>query len=146
MEIREANEADSRQLEELFLITRRQTFLWENPDKFKLEDYQRAVDGEMVFVAEDDHGNILGFISVWTQDQLPFIHHLFIASIHQRKGIGTQLVESLFTRLPRPYRLKCVIKNLGAIAFYLHNHWIVVGQGIGEDGEYLLLELPVDLA
>ena len=50
-------------------------------------------------------------------------------------------MESLFVWLPRPYRLKCVAKNLAAIAFYLQNQWIEVGRGIGEDGEYLLLEL-----
>jgi predicted acetyltransferase len=32
---------------------------------------------------------------------------------------------------------------LDAIAFYLKNNWIEVGQGTGEDGDYLLLELPV---
>jgi len=44
--------------------------------------------------------------------------------------------------LPRPYRLKCIAKNLEAIAFYLKNNWIEIGKGIGDDGEYLLLELP----
>ncbi|MGC1877782.1 MAG: GNAT family N-acetyltransferase [Rhabdochlamydiaceae bacterium] len=140
--IRKANDLDTPQLEELYLITRQQTFTWEKSDKFKLEDYKKATEGETVFVAEDDHGKIIGFVSVWEQDHFPFVHHLFIASDHQRKGIGEMLIKNLFSWLPRPYRLKCIAKNLDAIAFYLKNNWIEVGRGVGEDGEYLLLELP----
>jgi ribosomal protein S18 acetylase RimI-like enzyme len=142
--IRRAIESDIPQLEALFLITRRQTFTWEKPDKFKLDDYKKATDGETIFVAEDDTGKILGFISVWEKDSPPFVHHLFVALDQQRQGIGEALIRCLFSWLPRPYRLKCVAKNLAAIAFYLKNNWIEVGRGIGEDGEYLLLELPSD--
>jgi predicted acetyltransferase len=142
MKIRKANDLDIPQLEELFLTTRRQTFHWENPDKFKLDDYKKTIEGETVFVAEDDHGKVLGFISVWEKDSFPFVHHLFVASAYQRKGIGEALIRNLFSYLSRPYRLKCVAKNLDAIAFYMKNNWIEIGRGAGEDGDYLLLELP----
>lgn len=142
MKIRKAKESDIHQLEKIFLVVRQQTFTWDNPNKFKLEDYKNATDGETVFVAEED-GRIVGFISVWERDAHPFIHHLFISADHQRKGIGTLLIKSLFAWLPRPYRLKCVLKNQGAIAFYLKNHWLEIDRGIGEDGEYVLFELPV---
>lgn len=52
------------------------------------------------------------------------------------------LIRNLFAWLPLSYRLKCVAKNVGAITFYLKNNWIEIGKGIGDDGEYLLLELP----
>ena len=103
-----------------------------------------ATDGETVFVAENVNGNIIGFISVWEKDKYPFIHHLFIALDYQRQGIGTLLIKSLFAWLPRPYRLKCVLKNQNAVAFYRKNNWLEVDRGIGEDGEYLLLELPAN--
>lgn len=46
--------------------------------------------------------------------------------------------------MPRPYRLKCILKNQNAVAFYRKNNWLEVDRGIGEDGEYLLLELPAN--
>lgn len=142
MKIRKAKESDTPHLEKIFLIVRQQTFTWENPDKFKLTDYKNATKGETVFLAEEE-GEIVGFISVWEHDVHPFIHHLFIAPAHQRKGIGTLLIKNLFTKLPRPYRLKCVLKNKDAIAFYLKINWLEIDRGIGEDGEYVLFELSL---
>ncbi len=143
IKIRKAKPSDTPQLETLFLITRQHTFHWESPDKFKLQDFKQSTTGETIFVAEDD-GAIIGFISVWEQDATPFIHHLFVARDHQRKRIGWLLIQHLFSYLPLPYRLKCVAKNKEAIAFYRKTGWIEIGQGIGEDGDYFLLELPAD--
>jgi len=142
IKIRKAEASDTAQLEALFLITRQRTFHWENPDKFKLEDFKQSTSGETIFVAEDEDTTIVGFVSVWEQDAIPFIHHLFVAQNHQRKGIGELLMQSLLAWLPPPYRLKCVSKNRSALAFYHKHGWIEIGRGIGEDGEYLLLELP----
>jgi predicted acetyltransferase len=142
MKIRKSKEIDIPQLEKLFLVTRQQTFNWEKPDKFKLTDYKNATEGETVFVAEEDNGEVIGFVSVWEKDTHPFIHHLFIAPDHQKKGIGALLIRNLFAWLPLPYRLKCVLKNQDALAFYLKNKWLEIDRGIGEDGEYVLLELP----
>ena len=68
--IRRSNDNDIPQLEKLFLITRQHTFVWESPDKFKLEDFKQATVREIILVAEDDDV-IVGFISVWTQDAIP---------------------------------------------------------------------------
>lgn len=46
------------------------------------------------------------------------------------------------TWLPPPYRVKCVSKNRGALTFYHKHGWIEIERGTGEDGDYLLLELP----
>ena len=142
MKIRKAEVGDIPELETLFLVTRQCAFNWESPDKFKLEDFKKSTFGETIFVAEDDSSIIVGFISVWQQDTIPFIHHLFVAPNHQRRGIGKQLIERLFTYLPLPYRLKCMSKNKAASAFYHKHGWVEVGKGLSEDGEYLLLELP----
>jgi GNAT superfamily N-acetyltransferase len=139
--IRKAKESDISQLEKLFLTSRQKTFTWDNPSKFKIEDYRKTTEGETVYIAEDDKQGIVGFISVWEHDTIPFIHHLFISSDHLRKGIGKALLNSLFTWLPFPYRLKCITKNQNALKFYLKNNWKEIGQGVGEDGDYLLLEL-----
>src|SRR5579863_1000576 len=124
IKIRKASESDTRQLEELFLSTRRQTFHWESPDKFKLEDFKQSTAGETILLAEDANAVIVGFISVWDKDKVPFIHHLFVTPNHQRKGIGKLLLQSLMTQLPLPYRLKCVTKNKSALAFYQSQGWI----------------------
>ncbi len=93
--IRKAKKSDTSSLEKLFLTTREQTFHWESPNKFKLEDYKKATDSESVFVAEDDHGTIIGFVSVWEKDEFPFVHHLFVAPEHQRKRVGELLTSVL---------------------------------------------------
>ncbi len=142
IKIRKAEIGDIPALEILLLVTRQHTFHWESPDKFQLEDFKQSTAGEIIFVAEDEDSGIIGFISVWNQDTPAFIHHLFVSPSHQRKGIGELLLRSLFSWLPLPYRLKCVAKNLDAIAFYLKRNWIEVDRGISEDNEYLLLELP----
>lgn len=42
--IRKAKESETSQLEKLFLTARQQTFHWESPNKFKLEDYKKATN------------------------------------------------------------------------------------------------------
>ena len=139
--IRKAVDSDLLQLERLFLTARRQTFHWVQPDRFKLEDYQQATKGELVFVAEKNSGQVVGFMAVYAEELPLFIHHLFIAAEYQRQGIGAQLIHSLTSWCPPPYRLKCLAKNENAIAFYLKHDWIEIDRGYSEEGEYLLLEL-----
>lgn len=141
MNIRKAKESDTPQLEELFLITRQETFHWESPEKFKLKDYTSATEGESVFVAVDEDDIIIGFISVWEYETPPFIHHLYVLPGFQREGVGELLLRSLLDWLPLPYRLKCLTKNRKALAFYQKNNWIDIDAGVSEEGEYLLLQL-----
>lgn len=139
IKIRNANAADIPALETLFLLTRKKNFHWENPDKFQIEDFRQSTAGETILVAEDREV-IVAFVSIWTEDPIPFIHNLFVAPSHQKKGIGQLLIQSLLTRWPPPYRLKCVAKNQNALAFYQKQGWVKIGEGVGEEGEYLLLE------
>lgn len=141
IKIRKANSEDTNQLEKLFLDIRQATFTWENPNKFKLDDYQKSTEGETIFLAEDNK-QIVGFISVWEHDSPAFLHHLYVSKSHQRQGIGHLLIQSISSAIPPPYKLKCIVKNENALRFYLKNGWSIVGNGISEDGDYLLLELP----
>ena len=136
--IRSAEAKDSVALARIFVESRLRAFYWQNPARFRLEDFEKETAGERVFVAEDGSGNPLGFISVWEPER--FIHHLFIAPDQQRRGIGKQLLESLPSWLPLPYWLKCNPRNEAARAFYRKNNWIETGRGTGEQGEYLVLE------
>lgn len=141
IKIRRVNSEDIPQLEHLFLEVRRSTFSWEDPNKFKLNDYIQATLGETIFVAEDND-QLIGFISVWEHESPAFIHHLYVTKSYQRQGIGLLLIQSTFSHIALPYQLKCVIRNRNALSFYLKNGWTVVEKGLSEEGEYLLLELP----
>ena len=79
-----------------------------------------------------------GFVSVWEPDA--FIHHLYVRSRSRKRGIAKQLLNSLGTRLSKPWRLKCVRANDVALAFYLDHGWMEVSAGVGEDGPYAVLE------
>jgi GNAT superfamily N-acetyltransferase len=137
--IRKAKKEDSDFLANIFLESRRSAFSWEDPAKFKLEDFYNQTEGEIIFLAEDSHKKILGFISIWEQDS--FIHHLFISPEHQKKGIGTLLLNSLTPWLPLPWKLKCLTKNKPALNFYKKNGWIEIEQNTSNDGNYVLMEL-----
>jgi len=54
-----------------------------------------------------------------------FIHHLCVAADRRSRGVGAQLLNSLITLLPYPWRLKCVAANTRALLFYekLHMSW-----------------------
>ncbi len=136
--IRRAVAGDGVALAHIFMESRIEAFSWQNPARFRPEDFEKETAGETVFVAENGSGKILGFISVWEPER--FIHHLFIAPDQQRRGIGKRLLESLSSWLPLPYRLKCKVKNEAACSFYRKNGWVETGRGTDEHGEYLVLE------
>ena len=102
-------------------------------------DFGAVSQGEVVYVAKDVAGEVVGFISVYVPES--FIHHLFIAPHAQRQGVGSVLLASLGDWLPSPWRLKCVRANRRALAFYAARGWQGVGSGESPDGEYVLLEL-----
>jgi GNAT superfamily N-acetyltransferase len=136
--IRKAEARDSAGLARIFVESRLAAFYWQNPARFRLEDFEKETAGEAVFVAEDGNGKLLGFISVWEPER--FVHHLYIAPDQQRHGIGKWLLESLSSWLPLPYRLKCKVRNEAACAFYRKNGWIETSRNSDEQGEYLVLE------
>ena len=100
-------------------------------------DFMTATDGEEVFVAANEKDEVTGFISVWTADS--FVHHLYVDAVFRRSGVGTALVHSLEAWLPRPWSLKCVKANVAALRFYRWLGWQRAGEGVGDDGPYLLL-------
>src|SRR5882757_3789046 len=101
--IRRAEAKDGAALARIFVESRLEAFYWQNPARFRLQDFEKETTGEAVFVAEDSSGKLLGFISVWEPDR--FIHHLYISPGELRRGIGKQLLESLSSWLPLPYQL-----------------------------------------
>ena len=135
-QIRPATPADLPALRDLFLFVRRQTFDWQPPDAFHLEDFDTQTEGERVFVAEAGD-QVAGFISVWEPDD--FIHHLFVDVGQMRRGVGRALLQALPGWPDRAYRLKCLSRNHAALAFYQSQGFIDTGRGVGDEGEYIVL-------
>ena len=119
-QIREARESDVPELEKLFLSVRQETFKWENPKNFKIEDYKKSTEGEKVFVAEKDQA-IAGFVSIWEADS--FIHNLFVYPKYQDVGIGKQLLKKAVESVPHPITMKVVTYNIKACGFYESQGW-----------------------
>ena len=100
-------------------------------------DFKRNSQGEAVWVCAGPGGPVLGFIAVYAAGA--FIHHLYVAPEAQRRGVGRALLGSLDAWLPRPWRLKCVIANPAALAFYAHTGWVETQRDRGSQGEYAVL-------
>ncbi|WP_372724344.1 GNAT family N-acetyltransferase [Novipirellula sp.] len=110
------------------------------PDSVRRSVISFAADseGEIVHVASDAVNKVQGFISVWQPES--FIHHLYVAPSFQQQGVGTMLLQSLDTWLPRPWRLKCTQANEAAFAFYKKRGWNVIEPGQSDHGPYWLMQ------
>ncbi|PCE27102.1 GNAT family N-acetyltransferase [Paraburkholderia acidicola] len=136
--VRRAIPEDWPALRQLFLQGRRETFEWQAPEKFALEDFDAQTQGELLLIAEDELAHPVGFISVWEEDS--FIHHLYVARSHHRRGVGTALLRALPRRPTLRYRLKCLVLNTSALAFYRACRFVEIGSGTSGDGDYVLLK------
>lgn len=131
-----------RRLAEIYLIVRRETFLWVDPSHFTLEDFATHTTGERLFVCEDKHGTIVGFAALWEADD--FIHMLYILSAFQGRGAGKALLAALPDWPGRRYRLKCLVRNTRAMAFYRALGFAVIGDGASPEGDYKEMRLSGD--
>lgn len=128
---------DKPALRELFLQIRQQTFHWMDTSKFNISDFDKETDDEHIFVIHFNN-TVAGFISFWQRDN--FIHHLYIASEFQQKGLGTMLLQTLLEKTTSPVTLKCLKKNKRALIFYEKNGFTKKGTGIANNETYVLLE------
>lgn len=139
MTIELATAADWPELNRIYRDVRRRHFHWLPEERIGFDDLDRDAAGEVVHVAREA-GAILGFVSVWEPDH--FIHHLYVGGAHQNRGVGSRLLEFVRQTHSRSLRLKCVTVNERARRFYLRHGWRQIGDGLSEDGDYLLLESP----
>ena len=138
MIIRPATPPDHPSLAELFLAARKQAFPWLPAGSLSLDDFADQTKGEAIHLAEDADRSVLGFISVWEEED--FVHHLFVAPGHQRMGTGRALLLNLASRRAGPFTLKCHAANLAAVSFYRATGWREIGSGSTAEGGYLLME------
>ncbi|VTQ58928.1 putative acetyltransferase [Campylobacter jejuni] len=132
--IRPYEEADRPLLRTLYLASRKHTWTWLEDD-FQLEDFDRAVIGEKILVAERD-GHLLGFASIFTQEN--FLHNLFIDPQYQGTGAGTALLHAAEETFTRQGSLKCLVKSENSVGFYLSKGWNIISTGESPKGEYYL--------
>jgi len=137
LKISEIQEADKTDLRTLYLEVRKKHFTWENINSFTLSSFDLDTTGELILVAKINK-KIVGFISSWLPDN--FIHHLYIDSDHQGKGIGSQVLNEMIQKLQSPIILKCVKTNKSAIRFYLKNGWHPKKEKSLEEKDYILFE------
>lgn len=139
LHIRAYEEADRPFLRTLYLAARKDTWTWLTEVDYKLEDFDRAVIGETIFVAERD-GHLLGFASIFTQEN--FLHNLFIDPQFQGTGAGSALLRAAEKTFTRTGSLKCLVKSQKSVAFYLSKGWDIVATGDSPKGEYYLFHSP----
>lgn len=136
--IRAYRSADHDALAALYEQVRSEEFFWMASEQRSAADFDRATEGEQIFVAEIQ-GGAAGFVSVWEPDK--FIHSLFVAGEFRRMGVGLALIQRALVEYGTPLTLKCVVKNENALQFYLKNGWRIEREDSGDEGPYVLLSL-----
>jgi len=140
--VRAAIPSDSHAVQDIFK-TSIENAEW-LPELARVSDFAKSSEGELVYVASSNDGEVVGFVSV--QIDGSFVHHPYVHADFQNTGVGRSLLSSLQHWLPAPWRLKCIRKNQRALAFYLRNDWREVGSGESKDGTYAVLEWHRELA
>ncbi|QCR35309.1 GNAT family N-acetyltransferase [Nissabacter sp. SGAir0207] len=140
MIIRPYQEADRPFLRTLYLAARKQAWPWLESHDWRLEDFDRAVLGETVLVAEHE-GRPVGFASLFEAEN--FLHNLFVAPEAQGQGAGLALLQAAQETFTSTGALKCLVRNTDALAFYCRHGWHKVSRGTAPNGEYFLLHYPV---
>ena len=124
--IRQYRKADREALAALFYQIQQEEFPWVDGDTLSLQDFERATEGERIFVAELD-GVPAGFCSVWEPDS--FVHNLFVAKGCRRAGVGSALlgaVEELARRCGcKRLWLVTTNDNTHALAFYQRRGFVL---------------------
>ena len=137
MKIKPATQDDFPKLLDVFNSSRAQSGNF--PQRiFSFDEFVEITKGEKILVARRAE-EIAGFVSIWQPDN--FIHHLFIAPHHQRKGIGRALVLESVHQFGLPLSLKCIKANTDACHFYERLGWREREEGVGPEGAYVLYQL-----
>ena len=78
---------------------------------------------------------VAGFTALGTREGVEFMEHLYVTPEHQRRGIGTALMERAKERRPAGFRLWVFQRNTGARAFYEQHGFRVVELTDGSGNE-----------
>lgn len=93
-------------------------------------------------VLDDDSGVVAGFV-MWSAGM---IDHLYVSIAHQRRGIGSTLLDAALTRIEvRPVRLWAFADNVRAVAFYRKHGFIAIETTDGAGNEEGLPDILFEL-
>jgi ribosomal protein S18 acetylase RimI-like enzyme len=98
------------------------------------------IAGETLFVAEDDRGEVVGFVAIYVPES--FIHHLYVEPRLRNRGIGSALLRHAVTAAGGSATLKCQLGNQAGLGFYRHLGWTEVVAGTNEFGAWVALRSP----
>ncbi|MWV44560.1 GNAT family N-acetyltransferase [Paenibacillus sp. HJL G12] len=136
MKIRAANASDYPELRQIYLESRRKSFVWESEKEMALADFDRHTNEEHIILAEEEDC-ILGFASLYLPDD--FIHNLFVHPAYAGKGAGSKLLDAAIEIMNKPLTLKCVSANHQAMKFYEKNGWKKVVEEGGPGEKYWVM-------
>ena len=101
-------------------------------------DFVRNSSCETVHVCSADDGVVRGFIAVYEPGS--FVHHLYVDAAFQGQGVGQAILAAVVDSRPdKPWRLKCVVVNTRARAFYAKTGWRETETAMGSQGLYVVL-------
>ena len=101
-------------------------------------DFVRNSSCETVHVCSADDGIVRGFIAVYEPGS--FVHHLYVDAAFQGQGVGQAILAAVVDSHPdKPWRLKCVLVNTRARAFYAKTGWREAETAMGSQGLYVVL-------
>ena len=87
------------------------------------------------------HDEIVGLVTVEEMNPLELhLLRLYVLPIHQRKGIGTELLDSALSHYPRArsIRLEVEEQNEKGVSYWGKHHFIAVGSSTQQIGADLL--------
>lgn len=108
------------------------------PRRLDSEAFELEIEGEDIWVAVSWKRRIVGFVSVWTDDE--FIHHLFVLPSYQGRGIGRALLAAAIGALGGRASLKCADFNPAARRFYEAEGGRVAEAGVDTLGTWVRLD------
>lgn len=138
--IRSYKESDQTVLAEMYCRLNSETFTWMPQGTFNNEDFEKDTVGEEILVSVLD-GQLLGFVSVKISENL--IHHLYVDSITQGRGVGKVLLDAGVNLVKKvPVYLNCRVKNERALSFYKKYGFVIDSKIDGPPDDYYKMKLP----
>ncbi|QEX22377.1 acetyltransferase [Hypericibacter adhaerens] len=126
----------------IFVAAQRVAFPWEPADAVRLSDFDRAIEGERLWVAELPAPAssltpwaIAGFVAVFMPDR--FVHSLFVEPVFHGRGVGSALLEQALRATAGSASLKCDERNRKACFFYERRGWRACEWGWAPSGPWI---------
>jgi N-acetylglutamate synthase-like GNAT family acetyltransferase len=98
---------------------------WHEPYMPADELVKEIADGVVFWVAEDE-GHLLGVMGIQDKGDVALVRHAYIATMLQRKGVGTRLLRHVESLSDKPILIGTWADASWAIEFYRRNGFSVV--------------------